>query len=397
MHLTINLVVFVSQVRLMGGDIRIIDKEPGERGTCFNLNIKLPTCEPESADIEEEFSRMHNDRPSNSFQSLALLRTPSPKQNESYVVLLIAADQRRKVLMNYIESLNIRVSCVKQGKNLLAHLEKIKQKLEISYFSYSEKTQMGSLDHPRTSASFNSDSGPSDRSLCIKDGNDQVPLPYRKTESKGSLGIILLVIDSSAGPFSELCSAVVNFRKDIHNSRCKVVWLAHPAVSDDAHSAEPPCDLLVYKPFHGSRLFQVLGLIPELKKGNLPKLIDDNSLNEINCEGKGMELGMPLSQQSSLEQKKMHKHDERSSDKPLNGKKILVVDDDSVVRKLSTVTLCKLGANVEACENGKEGLDQICKGLSEGIEGYGNSLPYDYILMDSQVSLQCPSPIFHFH
>lgn len=63
---------------------------------------------------------------------------------------------------------------------------------------------------------------------------------------------------------------------------------------------------------------------------------------------------------------------------------------------VSTITLCKLGANVEACENEKEGLDQICKGLSDGREGHANLLPYDYILMDCQVSLQCQSP-FHFH
>lgn len=46
---------------------------------------------------------------------------------------------------------------------------------------------------------------------------------------------------------------------------------------------------------------------------------------------------------------------------------------------MSTITLCKLGANVEACKNGEEGIDQICKSLSDGIEGYANSLPYDYI------------------
>ncbi|KAG2695760.1 hypothetical protein I3760_07G027900 [Carya illinoinensis] len=104
----LGLGIVQSLVRLMGGDIRIVDKETGERGTCFNLNIKLPTCEPESTDIEKQLPRMHNERPSNSFQSLALIRTPSPKQEESHVVLLIAADQRRKVLMNYIESLNIK-------------------------------------------------------------------------------------------------------------------------------------------------------------------------------------------------------------------------------------------------------------------------------------------------
>lgn len=47
---------------------------------------------------------------------------------------------------------------------------------------------------------------------------------------------------------------------------------------------------------------------------------------------------------------------------------------------MSTIILCKLGANVEACENGEEGIDQICKSLSDGIEGYAKSLPYEYIL-----------------
>jgi len=70
----------------MGGDIRIIDKEPGERGTCFNINIKLPTYEAESADAAEEFPGTHNDRcPANGFQSLALLRGGSPKPDGGWI------------------------------------------------------------------------------------------------------------------------------------------------------------------------------------------------------------------------------------------------------------------------------------------------------------------------
>nr|POE97680.1 histidine kinase cki1 [Quercus suber] len=379
----LGLGIVQSLVRLMGGDIRIVDKEPGERGTCFNLNIKLPTYKPESADTEGEFPRVHSDRHSNGFQSFASLRSPTPKPEGSHVVLLIQGDQRRKILMNYIESLNIKVSYVKQGKNLLSHLEKIKHKLDLSYFSFSEKTQMGLLDYMGKSASFSSDSGPIDGPSCIKDGSDHVPLPYRKINSKSSPGIILIVIDASAGTFSELCSAVFNFRKDIQNSRCKVVWLYHPTVHG-THSREPPCDHIVYEPFHGSRLYQVLGLIPELRKCNLPRLIDHNSSYELDCED--MQLGMPYSHHRSLKQIVIHKPDEKSSDMPLNGKKTLVVEDNAVLRKVTIKKLCSLGAEVEVCVNGKEAFDHICKVLTDHRKGgHSNSLPYDYIFMDCEM------------
>lgn len=378
----------------MGGDIRIVDKEHGERGTCFNLNIKLPAYKPESADTEGEFPRVHSDRHSNGFQSFASLRSPSPKPDGSHVVLLIQGDQRRKILMNYIESLNIKVSYVKQGKNLLSHLEKIKHKLDLSYFSFSEKTQMGLLDYMGSSASLSSDSGPIDGPSCIKDGSDHVPLPYRKINSKSSPGIILIVIDASAGTFSELCSAVFNFRKDIQNSRCKVVWLCHPTVHG-THSREPPCDHIVYEPFHGSRLYQVLGLIPELRKCNLPRLIDHNSSNELDCED--MQLGMPYSHHRSLKQIVIHKPDEKSCDMPLNRKKALVVEDNAVLRKVTIKKLCSLGAEVEVCVNGKEAFDHMCKVLTDHRKGgHSNSLPYDYIFMDCEVILQNSSQ-FHFH
>jgi len=299
----------------------------------------------------------------------------------SHVVLLIAGDQRRKVLMKYIESLNIKVSYVKQGKNLLPQLERIKQKLDISYFSFLEKTQMGSLDFLNKTASFNSDS-------------EANYVPSCSNSKSSSAGIMLVVIDAGAGPFSDLSSAVVNFSKDIQNSRCKVVWLDHPT-DHVAHSEDPPYDHIVYKPLHGWRLYQVLGLIPELKRFNLPELVDNNSLNEFSCNV--LELG-----ESSSHQMVIHRHDERSTEstdnKPLDGKKVLLVEDNPVLRRVTTCNLCKLGANVEICENGKEAFDQICKLFSDQRkEGPSNSLPYDYVFMDCEVIFQTKSQLyFHF-
>jgi hypothetical protein len=197
----------------MGGDIRIIDKEPGERTMIAALQM--------------DFNLLHY------FEAVRLNRMA----DGSHVVLLIAGDQRRKVLMKYIESLNIKVSYVKQGKNLLPQLERIKQKLDISYFSFLEKTQMGSLDFLNKTASFNSDS-------------EANYVPSCSNSKSSSAGIMLVVIDAGAGPFSDLSSAVVNFSKDIQNSRCKVVWLDHPT-DHVAHSEDPPYDHIVYKPLHG--------------------------------------------------------------------------------------------------------------------------------------------------
>lgn len=139
----------------------------------------------------------------------------------------------------------------------------------------------------------------------------------------------------------------------------------------------------------------MLGLIPELKRFNLPELVDNNSLNEFSCNV--LELG-----ESSSHQMVIHRHDERSTEstdnKPLDGKKVLLVEDNPVLRRVTTCNLCKLGANVEICENGKEAFDQICKLFSDQRkEGPSNSLPYDYVFMDCEVIFQTKSQLyFHF-
>ncbi|KAJ7973279.1 Histidine kinase CKI1 [Quillaja saponaria] len=381
----LGLGIVQSLVRLMGGDIRIVDKELGERGTCFNFNVKLPICEPEVADPEEEQPRMH-------------IRASPSKTDGSHVVLFIAGDERRRILTKYIESLNIKVSNVKQGKNLIPHLEKIKRKLDLSYFSYSEKNQLSSVEYLGKSASSESDSAAKyEGSLSIKDEMDYLSLPHRKSSSKSSPGIILIVIDASnGGLFSELCSSVANFRKDIHSSRCKVVCLDNPA---EENRGIHLFDHIISKPFHGSRLYQVLGLIPELKKCNLPKLVtgaktaqeaeystNSGNLNVLDCKEHETETSTSSNPTLELQQIVVQKWDEESSEGPLSGKKLLVVDDVKFLRQLTTATLTKVGAQVEACENGKEAFDQICKILSDyRKEGQVDALPFDYIVMDCEM------------
>lgn len=397
----------------MDGEIRIVDKSPGERGTCFSFNVTLLTCKPESADIEEEYSRMHYDRYQNGFQPFGInLRGSGPKPDGSHVVLYIEGEERRKILANYIESWNIKVSNIKHYKNLVPQLEKVKKKLDFSYFNYSEKSQLGLHDYLRKSTSSNSDSRTNDGSFRINnDGNEQSFPPFRKTSSKGSSGILLLVVDTSAGIYSELYSTVANFRKDILSSRCKVVWLHNPIMRntyilemEEHNRLSPLNDYVIYKPFHGSRLYEVLGLIPELKGCKLPKLETRNliqiaqsenpnsSNDQLNYVGDEPAGSSSSSHRNSvLEEIVIHNNkrsEEISGENLLNGKRILVVDDLELLRKVTASYLMKHGALVEVCVNGKEAYDCVCKALSDQAEeGQPKSSPYDYIFMDCQVLL----------
>ena len=72
---------------------------------------------------------------------------------------------------------------------------------------------------------------------------------------------------------------------------------------------------------------------------------------------------------------------ESSNSKPLSGKKILVVEDVEMLRRIALVTLERLGASVEKCENGEQAVQLVEEGLTRDFP----NPPYDYILMDCQV------------
>lgn len=398
----------------MDGEIRIVDKEAGERGTCFSFTVTLLTCKHESSNTDEEIPRTYSDCIQNGFQPFGInLRRSGPKPEGSHVLLYIEGDERRKVLTNYFESWNIKVSSVKHYKNLLPQLEKIKKKLDISYFNYSEKTQLGLYDYLSKSSTTNSESRPNDGSFCINDGGEQSSPPIRKTSSKGSTGIVLVVIDTSAGIFSELFSTVASFRKDIQSSRCKVVWLDNPMLRKvqfkdlEEHKLSPPNDYVIYKPFHGFQLYELLGLIPELKGCKLPKLETDTLAQKVHSDYQnhsdeldyaGDEPGSSCScNEISLEKIVVHRRDEKPEPKLLNGKRILVVDDVELLRKLTSAHLQKHGAIVEVCENGKQAFDHVCKALSDQKEeGHSKSFPYDYIFMDCEVFSSFFNSIYNF-
>ncbi|KAH0992173.1 hypothetical protein GBA52_003656 [Prunus armeniaca] len=129
----LGLGIVQSLVRLMHGEIRIVDKEIGERGTCFRFNVLLSNaCENvykdrrKEEDLELGIAAIHS-APTPGTPRLTT-RAPSPKAEGSNVVLLIKNEERRRMVYKFMESIGIKAWMVEQWEQLRPTLKKIKHK-----------------------------------------------------------------------------------------------------------------------------------------------------------------------------------------------------------------------------------------------------------------------------
>ncbi|KAL5858202.1 hypothetical protein ACOSQ3_005660 [Xanthoceras sorbifolium] len=456
----LGLGIVQSLVRLMGGEIKIIDKGIGEKGTCFRFNVFLIIDEAHSVDntradaetllvdstsgggtVQHKGLTVLAPSPglskrSNSPRLTSLL---SPKQEGSQVLLLIGNEERRRIAQRYMENLGINVSVVDCWESLHSVLKKMENRLRHSY-----RGSIAKLDS--SCKSDNSISSLKDVPLSALEGTDHRVPSYRR--SRGAPGFLLLVIDATAGPFSELLRVVTEFRRDLQ-CHCKVVWLDKPTsrsiyFNDDSEEEAmmDPCDDIITKPLHGSRLTQVIRYLPEFGGTFSPrvsatprstgKAIRDSpspshgkhSSTRAHLGGSHQRRGHLIQRSDTQEvensrkdvystvrvqshvRKKTRYHsssqgyktshteieeeyeDEASYEKPLTGKRFLVAEDNGVLRKLATRNLTKLGATVEVCENGEEALQLVRDALRDQIK-YGGPqiMPYDYILMDCEMPI----------
>ncbi|XVE73422.1 hypothetical protein DITRI_Ditri11bG0116900 [Diplodiscus trichospermus] len=392
----LGLGIVQSLVRLMGGEIGIVDKEIGEKGTCFKFNVFLTTSQTSPISNlkgEKEFQgnamsggtqqypclSIHIPSPSLNIRTSSprcSLRPPSPKLEGSQVVLLIQNDERQRISLKFMESLGINVLVVDQWECLPSELKKIKSKLIPSHHS-SRRSDLNSRSDISNKSS-------KDMPLSAMDGVEhRLPLNKRK----GSPSFILLVIDANAGPFSEIWRAVAEFRRGLNSVCCKVVWLDKPT-SRNIYSIKGDLgDEILLKPFHGSRLYQVIKLLPEFG-GALSQGISTNlesSSAQVHAQVRMNSKISPIHQHGQTEIKEDRA--EPSNKQPLKGKRILIAEDTEMLRFLATRIVGQLGADVELCENGEEALKLVCNGLKHQRDDKGHHiLPYDYILMDCQMS-----------
>ncbi|KAH6814336.1 hypothetical protein C2S51_023354 [Perilla frutescens var. frutescens] len=342
----LGLGIVQSLVRLMGGDIEIVEKEVGEGGTCFRFNVLL------SASGSSNFFQ---------YPGLFTGRVNSPRAERSQVVLLVKSAKRSNVLQSFMQKLGIKVHVVRQHEQLAPTLRQMKRRKPSLSSHSSEGNSRSDGSVPLSSLDGIDDD------VSLSQSHQKRP---NAQAAAGLSGFVLLVIDTRSGPFRGISRAVAEFRRGLnHNCYSRVVWLDTP-VPDHDHSSSsrsfdedmlPPTDLVMSKPLHGSRLHQTIALLPEF--GGIPPRRGE--IRNASADGKGdiQEVGRP---------------------KPLMGKKILIVDDDPVGRKIATFVASQLGAASFGCENGAAALQLVCTAL-KGEPSHSNSARFDCILMDCQM------------
>lgn len=335
------------QVRLMGGEIKIVDKEVEERGTCFRFNVFLSTTDTIEVNVD--------DISGDTFQHAELLTcVQSPKPEASQVILFVESAKRSSLLHTYLQTLGIRVHLVNHHQHLSPTLKKIKRKQCLSHYSSSGTSRSDGF------ASRASSTRSRDVPLSAQDGTDAIVGPsHRRTNAR--LRFVLIVIDTRAGPFREITRAVAEFRRDLSDTcYSRVVWLDKNNTSFDGLDEDklPSSDIVISKPFHGFCLYQTIRLLPEFG-GQVSHNVGKVEPRRV----------------ASV----VHEIEEVDETKPLMGKRVLVVDDDPIGRKIATFVASQLGAIVFSSENGEAALRLVCTSLRE------DARPFDCILMDCEV------------
>uniref|UniRef100_A0A3Q7JYV4 histidine kinase n=1 Tax=Solanum lycopersicum TaxID=4081 RepID=A0A3Q7JYV4_SOLLC len=337
----LGLGITQSLVRLMGGEIGIVDKQIGEKGTCFRFNIFLIACDQpqlqeheaisvncaKEEDLESQLGGDYSVASDNSITS----------HQKSNVILFIKEEERSRVLRRFMMNvLGLKVHVVNRNEQFPQTLKKVKGKITNS-----------------SSSSCKSKEIP----LSSLDGTDIDISSFQRRGRGLVIRFILIIIDTSDGLTREMSRAMAELRKDFpKNVSLRVVWLDKPGVDEDKL---PSTDIVLTKPLHGSRLFRVLKFTHE-------------TTSRIKIQQH------PLVQDVFVDVNKKL---------PLTGKKILVVEDDRMLLMICRTAVSKLGATVYTCKNGQEALDEVCKGLNEqrDIGSSTPSPPFDYILMDCEM------------
>ncbi|XP_068644870.1 histidine kinase CKI1 [Aristolochia californica] len=366
----LGLGIVQSLVRLMDGEIGIANKDPGEKGTCFRFNICLTTSEQ----LRPTFSRVVNTELSNYPGTPLSVRSGdsarSPKTEVIHAVVMITGDEARKISRRWMERQGMKVWPISRVSHLKAMLEKLKHNLPMS------DVASGTLTRSDSSNSFSSTSHIREEVENVLSGKDDPiysPSFTGRDRYKGggtnSNPLLLIVIDMSFGPFMEICSVLNSFIKNVAPSRYKVAWLANPDTSgvhvNFLKSKQAPCDSILQKPFHGSRLISILKLLHEPTKASS---VEEGS-SQVAETIKGVEAK------------------KETKENPLHGTNILVVEDNDLLLKLTLTMLSRFGASYECARNGEEAVNLVRKALTEtkGEDGSSRSFAYNVVLMDCEM------------
>lgn len=396
-----QICLFFYQVRMMGGEIGIKDKDQGEKGTCFRFNIFLKSCEvPNGEDLTIDRGQKPNLLHLASlwdhigFQSSVLTVTFIENFNIENVniLLLIQGDETKRFAKRWLEGFGLKAWEIRSPYFLKFVLQKIKHKLL-------NLGDLGTFDLGLSSISSSKlISQDSDEELDISIDNKTSPMMARDLPEtsiiKMLMPYIVVLIDSNFENHSEICLMLKEFSQNIQNIQFKVVWLANSnAYSAELNkSKERQCDLILKRPLYGTRLRPLLSLFQDttesqqLESRTLTEIQKDEDFDKSSLHFKRHEFHKSEPEKISL--KNISKDINH-----LNGMGILLVEDSPVISRYEFLLLSKLGAKVEICKNGLEALDKVKSALLETTNSIDLSqaqkdldhFPYDIILMDCEV------------
>ncbi|CAL5051435.1 unnamed protein product [Urochloa decumbens] len=378
----LGLGIVQSFVRLMGGEISIKEKLPGERGTCFAFNVLLKLSErQEPQDIEEGTSApsdCHSNFRASVFQDATSFKGV-------HCVLYVHGGETMRILQAWMERIGVKVWLVLHAEFIASTLEKV--------------LHNGATPASRPSASPTADDEGGDRCFSSKEMVSHVSIALRngtgarRSSHGGNPSAILVVIDVSCGGLEEICLEMEKLVRIKHQAPCKVVLLDDIRTpSDDLRRfKELGCDLVLRKPVHGSRLFTLLMTLRDLQDSDAPAQSyqvgpeiagssQQQDLPEIVLHG-------PQEAAASTETASLVKEQKPEGEKPLAGMQVLLVEDTLVLQTIQKKMLSQLGATVSIAQDGAVAVNLFKEALEKASVPEEGSvpLPYHVIFMDCQM------------
>ncbi|GLJ40515.1 hypothetical protein SUGI_0835650 [Cryptomeria japonica] len=431
----LGLGIVRSLVHLMGGNIKIVDRgEPGEKGTCFRFNLFFRNAKVtvgQNKNGENQSSGMHvfdgvsmcakSDScrkydiqewqlgwkySSTSSTLEGHWKRPALKENV-YAVLAMNGEASKMILKKWLEHRCVSVLMVNQWGDFIPTLENLKQEV---LFHSSRASKISELVFPK---SLFSDRWVNDMNLGGHQG-DTVPDYGVKQLSPDVYGPateeskqtkvnrvsvhLLVVVDMNmiVGPLEQILVIISNLFGVGQMPSCKFVWLGSANTPrEDLENLKRglvPCDLILHKPVHSSRLHAVWELVQDLTGKRMQHASEIEASNVLPQMETGDEnfrrksFDQPTSSLFNLQDQKKMWSELRQKDNKLRpknlleGMHILVAEDNAVLQQITQAMLTRLGATVKCVDNGEQAVQIVSEMLHNRIKDNKDFFP----------SKQCP-------
>ncbi|KAK1680386.1 hypothetical protein QYE76_041234 [Lolium multiflorum] len=378
------------EVRLMGGEISIKNKELGEAGTCFGFNVFLKISDAEE-DIEHGRA------------APSVFREPGCFKG-GQCVLLVHGDETRRILQTWMENVGMKVWPIRRAELLAPTMEKARAAVGAS---------------PSRPASISSSQGGGDDLDGVADrcfSSKEMVTQVLRNNSGNHAGHLhpfglLVVVDVSGGRLNEILQEAPSLARIKHQVPCRVACITDlKTSSEDLRRLKEAasCDMDLRKPIHGSRLRKLLQVMRELQASLFPQQHSHQvgfTINELPAADQATAASCEITSAAAVPQEPLEATAASSEttsaaavpqeppkledDKPLEGKRVLLVEDTRVLQFIQKKMLSTLGATVVVAADGSEAVAMFIHALEIASGGVSSeewvALPYDVIFMDCQM------------